>query len=54
MSAETLQVVTLSLQIVNAIAVPALMAIGRHLWRVEKRLLTIELHMGLHKRQTDA
>lgn len=52
---ETLQALSFALQIINALLVPAVIGLGRFLYRVDRRLLVIELHLGLHgKRAADS
>lgn len=44
---ETLQVAGVVLAAVNVLVIPALVAAGRWLWRVERRLIKIETKMGI-------
>lgn len=54
MSAESLQAWTFGLQVVNTVLLPVVIGMARFLWRVDRRLLVIELHLGLHgKRAPD-
>lgn len=53
--AATLQVLSFALQVVNLLLLPAVIGLGRFLLRVDKRLLVMEIHMGLHgKRAADS
>lgn len=55
MSADTLSAWTFGLQVINTVLLPVIIGMARFLWRVDRRLLVIELHLGLHgKRAPDA
>lgn len=55
MSPDALQAWTFGLQVVNSALLPVIIGMARFLWRVDRRLLVIELHLGLHgKRGTEA
>lgn len=44
MSPDVVQIALLG---VNTLLVPAVLSVGRYLWRVERRLLKIEMKMGV-------
>ena len=50
---STLALLSFSLQVINALLLPAVVGLGRYLLRMDRRLLTIELHLGLNKRVSD-
>lgn len=45
----TIEQMTFAIMVLNSLVVPCLAAVARLLWRTEKRLLRIELRLGISK-----
>lgn len=43
----TAEGIGLALQAINALALPVMIGLGRYLWRVERRLMMVELKLGV-------
>jgi hypothetical protein len=50
---QLLAVLSFALQVVNVTLIPAVYAVGRFVWRLDRRLYAIEVKLGMHARAND-